>query len=211
MAIIQQRLPLYYATLQNEYGLTFTDIQQLDKANRVYVLEMGKADAMKEKGYSNTQILDYFKKQGYSTVQTSSVETYLVSRNKTDASGSTEKNKLDKTISDIQKVSSTVLPIWESLAKSFGIGGNSLSTPNYIIPDLTNLKQVTTDGFSTFTIDTSKGQIMDSKDVEISAPKIGVSSLPFGLTTETFFIILILTLAVVYLFAKSPSDQKRKK
>ncbi len=207
---IQVRLPVYYATLQNDYGLSYTDITQLDKSNRVYVLEVAKADTMKDKGYSNSQILDYYKKQGYSATQVSSIETYLNSRNVKDAStGQTPKDKLTKTVEDIKQISGAVLPIWESIAKTFGIGGNSL-TPQFSIPDLTGYKPVSADGYTSYTVDQASGKIVSGTGVDVSQPKINVSSLPFGFTVENLT-LFVLILVVIYLYFSSNKQTKSKK
>lgn len=207
---IQVRLPVYYATLQNEYGLSYTDIQQLDKSNRVYVLEVAKADTMKDKGYSTAQILDYYKKQGYSTTQIASIETYLNSRNVKDAStGQTPKDKLSKTVEDIKQISGAVLPIWESIAKTFGIGGNSL-TPQYNIPDLAVYKPVSADGYTNFTIDPNTGKIVSGTGVDVIPPKVNVSSLPFGLTIESLVLILLI-IVIIYLYLSSKEQQPKGK
>lgn len=199
MALINFRYPVYYATLQNEYGLTLSQIQDLASKNKVYVEELGKVESLKAKGNTDTQIISYFVGQGYNQIQMQEVKDYLTNRNKIDtATGKTGKEKLDNTLSTIQKISGTALPILGDLAKIFGIGGNSLNP----VTDLSNYKPVSADGYTNFTVDTEKGIIKSGAGVEVTPPKVGVSSLPFGLTTENLILIVVLLIAV-YFFAKS--------
>lgn len=210
MAYIEQRLPVYYATLQKEYGLSYTDIQGLDKNNRVYVLEIAKADTMKDKGYSTTQILDYYKKQGYNATQLASIENYLNTRTVKDTNGQTGQSKLYKTVDDIQKVSGAVLPIAESLAKIFGIGGNSLNS-QINIPNLSDYKAVSTDGYTNYKIDPATGKILEGTGVDVTPPKVNVSSLPFGLSVETLVLILLFLIILYLYFRPSEKTTKGKK
>lgn len=199
MAYINIRYPIYYATLQNEHGLTLKEIEELASRNKVYVGELGKVETLKAQGNTDNQIVNYFTSQGYNSVQMQEVRTYLENRNKADATGKTGKEKLQNTLDTIKNISGTALPILGDLAKIFGIGGNSL---NPVIPNLATYKAPTSDGYDTFTVDTSKGEIKSGSAVDIAPPKVGVSSLPFGLTTENLILIVVLLIAV-YFFAKS--------
>ncbi len=200
MAIINVKYPLYFGTLQKEHGLSLTEIQELQASNKVYVLELAKVEQFKQSNYTDVQIVNYFNTQGYNPVQLQEVKDYLTNRNKTDSTGKTGKEKLDNTLQTVQKISGTAIPILSDLAKIFGIGGNSLNGVN--IPDLSQYKATTADGYGTFTIDTEKKAIVSS---DVSTPSVSLSSLPFGLTTESLILILVLLVAV-YFFAKSANN-----
>ncbi len=196
MAYINIRYPIYYATLQKDYGLTLSQIQDLDAKNQVYVQELGKVESFLANGETESQIINYFQSQGYSNLQLNSVKDYLSKRTVKDATGKTGREKLNNTLSDIKNISTTALPILGDLAKIFGIGGNSL-TPT--VPSLAGYKPPTSDGYDTYTIDPSQGKIIAGSSVEVTTPKANVSSLPFGLTTENLILILVL-IFIVYLF-----------
>lgn len=200
MAIINVKYPLYFGTLQKEHGLSLTEIQDLQANNKVYVLELSKVEQFKQSNYTDAQIINYFNTQGYNAIQLQEVKDYLTNRNKIDSTGKTGKEKLDNTLATVQKISGTAIPILSDLAKIFGIGGNSLSGVN--IPDLTQYTAKTADGYGTFTIDTEKKAIVSS---DVSNPSLSLSSLPFGLTTESLILILVLLVAV-YFFAKSANN-----
>jgi len=201
MAIVTVKYPLYFDTLQKEYNLSLTEIQDLQANNKVYVLELAKVEKFKQSNYSDAQIINYFNTQGYNPIQLQEVKDYLTNRNKIDETGKTGKEKLDNTLATVQKISGTAIPILSDLAKIFGIGGNSLNA-NVNIPDLSQYTAKTADGYGNFTIDTEKKSIVSS---DVSSPKVSLSSLPFGLTTESLILILVLLVAV-YMFAKSSNN-----
>ncbi len=206
MAYINVRYPVYYATLQSEYGLTLAQINDLASRNKVFALELGKVETLKTQGNTDNQIINYFTSQGYNSVQMQEVRTYLETRNKVDSTGKTGKEKLDNTLATIQKISGTTLPILGDLAKIFGIGGNSLNPVT--VPNLANYTPVSKDGYTNFVVDNEKGEIKSGTGVDVTPPKVGVSSLPFGLTTENLLLIALLIFAV-YFFAKSSNSNSQ--
>lgn len=199
MAVIQKMLPIYYTTLHDEYGLSYSDIQALDAKNEVYVLEVGKADKLKQAGNSDSQILDYYRKQGYNVSQVAKISTYLASATVVDATtGKTGREKLTATLATITIIANTALPIVATIGSIFGF--NKATTQTIQVPDLATYKPASETGTVLTQIDTGTGNV--SSNASGDAPKVD-TSLIFGFTPNTIGLIVLFLIVLYILFQQT--------
>lgn len=191
MATVTKILPLYYTTLSKEYGLTYNEISSLDAKNEVYVLEVHKADLLKQKGNTDTQIIAYYQSQGYNSAQVAKVLAYLSTATVKDTTGKTGREKLENTLKTISSISNTALPIIAQLGSIFGFNQSVKTSVN--IPDLATYKPETQTGTISTLIDSETGQI-GSGNIKTS------SSLEFGLNAETGLIIVVVAFLIYLIF-----------
>ncbi len=201
MAVIYQVYPAYYATLQKEQGLSFSDIDKYSKQNRVYAFEIGKALKMQESGRSIENILSYFKTQGYNSTQLGEFNTVL-STPTVDATGV---KKIDKFNDIVDKALKVGLGL-ASIATAFGFvkGGavNQVQIPNFDPSQFTGTPQTYTYG-----IDTATNQILTQEGTtvpkpNVTPPNVSASGLPDWINTTTV-LIFFGALVLIYLATNS--------
>lgn len=191
MATITKILPLYYTTLSKEYGLTYNEISSLDAKNEVYVLEVHKADLLKQKGNNDTQILAYYKSQGYNSAQVAKISAYLSSATTVDTTGQTGRDKLNETLKTITSISNTALPILAQVGAIFGFNQSVKTSVN--VPDLATYKPETSTGTIATQVDSTTGQIGNG-NINTS------SSLQLGLNAETGLIVIVIAFLIYMIF-----------
>lgn len=200
MAISYFTLPAYYGTLQKEQGLSFSDIQQMDKLNRVYIGEFAKADTMIKQGRTQTEVLNYFRTQGYNPVQVGQIQSYLSTSNVKDPV--TQKTTQEKLYNTIAQVKAIGLGVAE-LATAFGlIKGNSV--PQIVIPNYDNSAFSGIPQTVQYGVDTGADKIITQGGTTIPAPSftpptVTASGLPDWINVQNGLLLLLFLVGIYFI------------
>lgn len=192
MAYVQIVAPKYYSTLMS-YGYTLDEVKALSSKNTVPVEEVNTAYKLKDSGKSDTEIIAYFKSQGYSDTQLREFQKYLDTANTKDATGSTKRQRIENTIKDINSIAPTALGL---LGLFFGKSTTTNTIPT--LPDISSL---------TASTGTTANLVYDDGTGKIKSDP-GLTGFGLGdIFTVSNVAIFFLIVFIVYLVATSSKSQ----
>lgn len=204
MAIQYLKLPAYYGTLQKEQGLKFSDIQELDRLNRVYIGEFAKADQMVKQGKTLLEILNYFRGQGYNVNQVGQIQTYLNTATTKDPV--TQKTPQEKLYSTISQVKAVGLGVAELLT-AFGVIKQN-SVPQVVIPNYDSSQYSGIPQTLTYGVDTGNNKIVSEGGSNIlnpsfTPPNVTASGLPEWINVQNALLLLLFLVGIYFISNQS--------